>query len=57
LAGSSFPHPVPALAATARTYSMALGGGKRIALRYDRHAHTFLSAIFLAVIVACWINL
>lgn len=30
---------------------------KRIALRYDRHAHTFLSAIFLAAIIACWINL
>ncbi len=30
---------------------------KRIALRYDRHAHTFLSAIFIAAIIACWINL
>ena len=29
---------------------------KRIALRYDRHAHTFLSAITLAAIVAFWIN-
>lgn len=30
---------------------------KRIALRYDRHAHTFLSAIAIAAIVAFWINL